>query len=108
MMKFRSILTIGFSVIGFVLVGCISTSETWKHDSATVDQFATDESLCRIHARKKTDDNYRDRIGYSSASGINKDTQYHALMSQFDRRRNFQETFEMCLIKRGYRKNNSD
>ena len=108
MMKFRLILILGFSLIGSVLVGCISTSETWKHESATADQFATDESLCRIHASKKAEDNYRDRIGYSSASGINKDTQYNTLMNQYDLRRNFQKTFETCLTRRGYKKHNSD
>ena len=108
MMKFRLILILGFSLIGSVLVGCISTSETWKHNSTTADQFATDESLCRIHASKKAEDNYRDRIGYSSASGINKDTQYNTLMNQYDLRRNFQKTFETCLTRRGYKKHNSD
>ena len=108
MMKFHLILIFVFFLIELVLVGCISTSETWRHKSATEDQFATDESLCRIHASEKINDNYSDRIGYSSASGINKDTQYNTLMSQFDRRRNFQETFEMCLTKRGYKKHNSD
>ena len=108
MMKFHLILILGFSLIEFVLVGCISTSETWKRNSTTADQFATDESLCRIHASEKAEDNYRDRIGYSSASGINKDTQYNTLMNQYDLRRNFQKTFETCLVRRGYKKHNSD
>ena len=108
MMKFRLILILGFSLIGSVLVGCISTSETWKHDSSTAAQFAADESLCRIHASEKTDANYSDRIGYSSASGINKDTQYNTLMNRYDLRRNFQKAFETCLTRRGYKKHNSD
>ena len=108
MMKFRLILILSFSLIGSVLVGCISTSEIWKHDSSTAAQFAADESLCRIHASEKTDDNYSDRIGYSSASGIDKDTQYKTLMNRYDLRRNFQKTFETCLTRRGYKKHNSD
>ena len=108
MMKSRLILILGFSLIEFALVGCISTSETWKHKSATEDQFARDESLCRIHASEKINDNYSYRIGYISASGINKDTQYNALMSKYDLRRNYQKTLDICLTRRGYKKHNSD
>ena len=107
-MKFRLILIIGFSVIEFVLAGCISTSETWKHKSATEDEFARDESLCRIDANEKTSDNYSYRIGYSSSSGINNDTQYNTLMERYDLSRKYQRTFEMCLTRRGYKKHNSN
>ena len=107
-MKFNLVPIIGLFLANVTLVGCISNSETWKHEYATANQVRKDESLCRIQAYEKIDDNHRDDIGYSPENVINKATQYNALMNQYDLRRNFQKTLETCLTRRGYKKHDSD
>ena len=107
-MKFNLVPIIGLSLAIVTLVGCISNSETWKHEYATANHVKKDESLCRIQAYEKTDDNHREGIGYSPENVINKAIQYNALMNQYDLRRNFQKNLETCLTRRGYKKFASD
>lgn len=84
------------------LAGCAEQGGAWHKPGADSDQWAIDRAECSSYARHKAEEDYRADSTANAGGGVNDASDFSALMSTHDAKRNTQAIYERCLKRKGY------